>query len=113
MAVATVVLYPTPWEGVVFFKYTCDASPSATSLNLGFVPRFAMGWNVTDKDQMWVWSDGMTAAHVMNITTAAAAVTSNGITAIQQTDGTNHGLTIGTDAALQEASKVFQGFAVR
>ena len=109
----TPVLYPTPWEGVVFFKYTCDASPSTSQLNLGFVPRFAMGWNATDKDQMWVWSDGMTAAHCMTITTAATAVTSAGVTAVQQTDGTNHGLQIGTDAALQEASKVFQGFAVR
>lgn len=113
MAVATTVVYPSPWPGVVFFKYTCDASPSATSLNLGFVPKFAMGWNVTDKDQFWIWSSSMAAGTAMTTTTAAAAVASNGITAIQQTDGTNHGITLGTDAAIQEASKVFEGFAIR
>ena len=97
MAVATVVLSPTPFVGVVKFKYTCDASPSATNINLGFVPSLVVGWNVT----------------AMNITTAAAAIASGRITPVAQTDCTNHGFQLGTDASVQEASKVFEGYAIR
>lgn len=113
MAVATVVLSPTPFVGVVKFKYTCDASPSATNINLGFVPSFVIGWNVTDKDQFYMWSEGMANGTAMTTTTAAAAVASGGITPVAQTDGTNHGFQIGTDASVQKASKVFEGFAIR
>lgn len=112
MAVATINhIKAGPWHGCVKFKYTCDASPSATNLNLGFVPSFVLLWNVTDKDVLTFWSEGMADATASTITTATAAVSSGGITPVAQTDGTNHGILIGTDASVQEASKVFEGFA--
>lgn len=112
MAVATVNhIKAGPWHGCVKFKYTCDASPSATNLNLGFVPAFVILWNVTDKDVVTIWSEGMADATACSWGTAATAVASGGITPVAQTDGTNHGILLGTDNSVQEASKVFEGYA--
>lgn len=113
MAVATVVLSPSMIPGVVKFKYTCDSSPTATPINIGFVPSTVIVWNVTDKDVVTIWSEGMANATAITWGTAAAAVASGGITPIAQTDGTNHGFQVGTDASVQEASKVFEGYAIR
>lgn len=112
-AVATVVLSPGPFPGVIKFKYTCDASPLATPINIGFVPSCVVLWNVTDKDVVTIWSEGMADATAITWGTAAAAVATNGITPNAQTGGTNHGFTVGTDASVQEASKVFEGYAIR
>jgi hypothetical protein len=112
-AVATVVISPSVIPGVVFFKYTCDASPLATPINIGFVPSVVVVWNVTDKDVVTLWSASMADATAITITTASAAVSTNGVTPNAQTGGTNMGFTVGTDASVQEASKVFEGFAIR
>ena len=112
-AAPTVVVKPTSWPGVVKFKYTCDATPAAGPVNCGFVPGLVVLWNVTDKDVVTVWSEGMADATAITWGTAAAAVSSGGITPIAQTDGTNHGFQVGTDTSVQEASKVFEGYAIR
>jgi hypothetical protein len=112
MAVATVVLSPTIFPGLVKFKYTCDGSPTATPINVGFVPSLVVLWNVTDKDTVTIWSEGMADATASTITTAVAAVASGGITPLPQTGGTNHGFQVGTDVSVQEASKVFEGYAM-
>ena len=112
-AVATVVISPSFIPGVVFFKYTCDASPLATPINVGFVPSTVIVWNVTDKDTVTLWSSSMADATGITITTAAAAVSANGVTPNAQTGGTNLGFTVGTDVSVQEASKVWEGVAIR
>jgi hypothetical protein len=112
-AVATVVIAPTFAPFIVKFKYTCDASPLATPINIGFVPSAVILWNVTDKDVVTIWSEGMADATAITWGTAAVAVASNGITPNAQTGGTNLGFTVGTDNSVQEASKVFEGYAIR
>jgi hypothetical protein len=113
MAVATVTLRSSIAPGIVHGKYVCDSSPTATPINIGFVPSIVYVWNVTDKDVVSVWSQDMADATAITITTAAAAVAANGITPIAQTDGTNHGFQVGTDASVQEASKTFGFMAIR
>lgn len=111
MAVATVTLYPSPIQGFVTGKYVCDASPTATNINIGFVPRVVVVVNATDADQRSIWTAEMTDGYCL--TGAATAVTSGGITPVAHTDGTNHGFQVGTNAAVQEASKTFTFWAMR
>lgn len=113
MAVATVVISPSFMPGLVKFKYTCDSSITATPINIGFVPSCVVVWNVTDKDVVTIWSEGMADATAITWGTAAAAVASGGITPLPQSGGTNHGFQVGTDASVQENSKVFEGYAIR
>lgn len=111
MAVATVTIRPGINTAFVEGKYVCDASPSATNINVGFVPSRVEVVNATDKDVSLVWTSDM--ADASGITDAGAAVTSGGITPVAQTDGTNHGFLVGTDAAVQEASKTYTFRAFR
>ena len=111
MAVATVTIRPGINTAFVEGKYVCDASPSATNINVGFVPSRVEVVNATDKDVSLVWTSDM--ADASGITDSGAAVTSGGITPVAQTDGTNHGFLVGTDAAVQEASKTYTFRAFR
>ncbi len=110
MAVGTVVYYPGIQANVmVSGKLTCDSSPSATNVYCGFTPRKVVVTNATDKDVSLTWTSDMAAAS--GITDAGAAVTSGGITSLE--DSTGMGFTIGTDASCQEASKVYTWEAYR
>ena len=111
MAVATVTLRPSISPAFVSGKYVCDSSPSATNINVGFVPSMVKVTSATDKDVSCTWTSDMTDAH--GITDAGAAITSGGITPVAQTDGTNHGFLVGTDASCQEASKTYSFIAYR
>ncbi len=111
MAVAVVTIRPSNTSAFVEGKYVCDASPSNTNINVGFVPSRVVVINATDKDVSLTWTSDMTDGH--GITDAGAAVTSGGITPVAHTDGTNHGFLIGTDAAVQEASKTYTFIAYR
>lgn len=113
MAVATVTISPSTLPGVVYFKYVCDSSVTATPINIGFVPKVVVVWNVTDQNTVTVWSSAMANATGITWGTAAVAVSSGGITPIAQTDGTNHGFQVGTDSSVQVNSKTFEGFACR
>jgi hypothetical protein len=111
MAVATVTIRPSINPGVVEGKYVCDSSPSTTNINVGFVPSMVQVFNATDADVGLTWTSDM--ANGTGITDAGAAVASGGITPVAQTDGTNHGFTVGTDASCQEASKTYTFRAYR
>jgi len=111
MAVGTVTYSPGISNASVSGTLTCDASPSATYIDCGFVPSRFLIVNATDKDTSLLWTSGM--ADASGITDAGVAVTSGGITPIAQTDGTHHGVLVGTDASCQEASKVFNWTAFR
>jgi hypothetical protein len=89
----------------------CDSSPSTTNINVGFVPSMVQVFNATDADVGLTWTSDM--ANGTGITDAGAAVASGGITPVAQTDGTNHGFTVGTDASCQEASKTYTFRAYR
>jgi hypothetical protein len=111
MAVATVTLRPSISSAFVEGKYVCDATPSNTNINVGFVPSRVQVINATDADVSLIWTSDMPNGY--GITDAGAAVTSGGITPVAQTDGTNHGFLIGTDASVQEASKTYSFIAWR
>lgn len=111
MAVATVTLRPSVSVGFVSGKYVCDASPSNTNINVGFVPSVVKVYNATDADVSLTWTSDM--ADGTGITDAGAAVASGGITPVAHTDGTNHGFLVGTDASCQEASKTYSFVAFR
>lgn len=114
MAAATVTIYPNKIPGgPTFFKYVCDSSPSATNINIGFVPSYIRVWNATDGDQFAEFSTSMAAGKgLKNVAGTQAQMASGGFTLVQQTDGTNHGFSIGTDAGVQEASKTWEGYAL-
>jgi hypothetical protein len=84
-----------------------------TYINIGFVPSAVEIWNITDKDVVTIWSQDMADGTAITWGTAAVAVASGAVTPIAQTDGTNHGFSVGTDASVQEASKVFAFRAYR
>lgn len=111
MAVATVTYRPGINTAFVEGKYVCDASPSNTNINCGFVPSRVEVVNATDTDVSCTWTSDMAAG--TGITDAGAAVASGGITAVAQTDGTNHGFLIGTDASVQENAKTYTWRAYR
>ena len=111
MAVATVTIRPGLPGGPTTGKYVCDSSPSATNINVGFVPSYVKVWTATDLDTSLEWTADM--ADASGITDAGAAVSSAGITPVAHTDGTNHGFLVGTDASCQEASDTFHFIAFR
>lgn len=112
MAVATVTLRPSiAGASFVTGKYVCDASPSNTNINVGFVPSMVTVINATDKDVSLTWTSDMSDGH--GISDAGVAVTSGGITPVPHTDGTNHGFLVGTDATVQEALKTYSFIAYR
>lgn len=111
MAEATVTYRPGIATAFMQGKYVCDASPSLTYINCGFVPSRVMVINTSDNDVSLTWTSDM--ADGTGITDAGAAVASGGITPVAQTDGTNHGFSVGTDASCQEASKTYSWIAFR
>lgn len=112
MAVATVTLKPGINNAAfVTGKYVCDATPSNTNINVGFVPSMVKVTNATDTDVSCTWTEDMAAG--AGITDAGAAVASGGITPVAHTDGTNHGFLVGTDASCQEANKTYSFIAYR
>lgn len=124
MAVATYIIKDVNIEGQIKGKYTCDGTPSATYIPIGFCPSVFMGWSATDKDQWYVWSEGMADGTCIDVKAAAVAVATGGITAVKphtgeisSSDNTNArptlGVLVGVDVAVQEASKVFEFIAFR
>ena len=112
MAVATVTLRPGVQNAAfVTGKYVCDAAPSNTNINVGFVPAMVKVTNATDLDVSCTWTEDMAAG--TGITDAGAAVASGGITPVAQTDGTSLGFLVGTDASCQEALKTYSFIAYR
>lgn len=111
MAAGVVTIRPGLPGGPVTGRIVHDGSPAATNVNLGFVPSYFKIWNSTDEDTSLEWTADMAAG--TGVTDAGAAVASGGITAVAQTDGTNHGVLVGTDASCQEASKTFSFLAFR
>lgn len=111
MAVGTVTVRAGINSAFVEGKLVCDASPSATYIDVGFVPTRFEIMNATDKDVSLTWTSDM--ADDSGITDAGVAVTSGGITPVAQTNGTHHGVLVGTDASCQEASKTYTWRAYR
>ncbi len=111
MAVATVTIRPSINRAFVEGKYVCDSSPSTTYINVGFVPSRVEVINATDADVGCTWTKDMADGY--GITDAGAAITSGGITPVPQTNGTNHGFSVGTDASCQEALKTYTFIAYR
>jgi hypothetical protein len=111
MAAGTVTIRPSLPGQPVTGKIVYDGSPTATNVNLGFVPSMFKIINTSDNDVSLTWTADM--ADGAGITDAGAAVASGGITPVAQTDGTNHGVLVGTDASCMEASKTYSFIAWR
>ena len=86
-------------------KYVCAATVSLSYINVGSEPSMVKVINATDGDVSLTWTKDM--ANGTGITDAGAAVASGGITPVAQTDGTNHGFSVGTDASCQESNKTY------
>jgi hypothetical protein len=123
-AANTIIIKDVFIEGQVTGTYTCASSTGATYVPCGFAPSVVMGWNVTDKDQWFLWSEGMGAGTAINMGAAAVAVATGGITAVAgetgeiSTGDNTHarparGFLLGVDLGIQEASKVFDFIAFR
>ncbi|MGL5936012.1 MAG: hypothetical protein ACRCZI_10395 [Cetobacterium sp.] len=113
MAASIVTLRPSISPGMVTGRYVCDAAPTLTNINIGFVPSFVEVWNITDGDTYSFWSEDMAANTCISITTAAATVGSGSIAPVAHTDGTNLGFSVGTNVAVQEALKTWGFRATR
>jgi hypothetical protein len=123
MAAATVVLKDhVVGQGPTKGTYTCDATPSATYVPLGFTPSVVFYHSVTSSSPWGIWSEGMADGTALAMTTAAAAVATLGITPIKgetgeisSGDNTNarptRGFIVGTN--VQTASEVFEFIAFR
>lgn len=110
---AAVVTY-RPGLGMTAFsegRYVTDGSPVATNINCGFVPSRVEIVNASDLDASAVWTSDM--ANGTAIDDTGAAIASNGITPVAQTDGVNHGFLVGTSTVINEASKTFTWRAYR
>jgi hypothetical protein len=111
MGAATVTIKAGLPGGPVMGKYVCASTVSLSYINIGFVPRMVKVINATDKDVSLTWTEDMTDGH--GITDAGVAVTSGGISPVAQTNGTNHGFSVGTDASVQESAKTYSFIAWR
>lgn len=111
MGAATVTINAGLPGGPVTGKYVCASTVSLSYINIGFVPSYVKVWNATDNDVSCEHTADMTAAK--GVDDAGTAVASGAITLVQQTDGTNHGFSVGTDASCQEASKTYNFIAFR
>jgi len=85
--------------GIVAGTYT--GTGAAQTVTLGFKPKAVFMYNQTDGDFFGGHIEGMTDATAFAITTATAAVASQGITL------TSRGFTLGTDAGANENAKVY------
>lgn len=91
---------------------TYTSNGSANNVTLGFNPAFILVINESDGDTIGFWIEGMANAELQKVvdsgtgTTDLSFVTSNGITVSSGV------VTFGTDAALNENTKVFRYFAI-
>lgn len=84
--------------------YTSDGN--ANTVTVGFNPAMIIVINTTDGDTMGLWFEGMAAASVQkNVAGTHTFATTNGISV------SNGVITFGTDATLNENTKVFRYFA--
>jgi hypothetical protein len=90
---------PRPFDRVTG-SYT--GTGAAQTITLGFRPTFLWINNETDGDTCGFYIDGMPADTAQTIVLATAKVASQGITL------SNTGFSLGTDAALNENTKVFR-----
>lgn len=114
MAVATVTLRPGIEQAYVEGKYVCDASPSATNINVGFAPSRVELIDATSMTTFTIWTSDMPAGQgLKNVSGTQSAISSSGVTSVGSTDGVNFGFSIGTDAGVQVASHTWTFRAYR
>lgn len=81
---------------------------AAVSVTLGFKPVALILFNSTDNDVLWLYFDGMTDAHALQVanhdTAQVSALTSNGVTLSAR------GFSAGT--SLSESAKVIRYLAI-
>ena len=93
---------------LVFGQYACDASPSATTVPLGFRPRMIIAVQSTDGTGFWIWSTTFADDTALkNVAGTQTLLASGGITP------SDTGFVVGAGAGVQTASKVFEFVAFR
>lgn len=92
-------------QGFVVAAYT--GTQATLNLDLGFIPIAARGINVTDGDAGWTWFRGMDTAMCISEGSALASVTSAGVTTLDGSAGNGIGLTLGSNAIVNETDKVY------
>lgn len=86
-----------------WFIGTYAGTTAAQKINIGFKPSLVIAVNMTDADTIYIWSK-TDVAQVIAITTAVAT----SATAITQVDdGTNLGISLPSDAVVNENAKTY------
>ena len=102
--------------GFVVASYT--GTTNNINLDLGFIPAYAQGWDVSDGLTSWFWANGMSGAaggttamgvvvsspSAGSTTIATIAAGAGGIGTLTGATGSGIGLTIGTNTAINIAS---------
>ena len=78
---------------------------AAQTITMGFRPKAVIAWNRTDGDTVWLWADGISTTQVSIV---GAAATNTATVAV-----TDHGLSLPTDAVINENAKVYDFIAFR
>jgi hypothetical protein len=78
---------------------------AAQTITLGFRPKAFIAWNRTDGDTVLFWADGVTTT-LVSVDTEAATETIT-VTA------TDHGISLPTNAVINENAKVYDIIAFR
>lgn len=97
------------YRNLVSVLASYSGTGSNVTLDLGFVPSMARGYDVTNGALGWYWFQNMdgTATTIRGVTEGAAIATisngAGGIVALDGSAGTGIGLTIGTDTTINIA----------
>lgn len=110
---AATITYTPSIAGSSFVTAKVVSDNTAYKLNVGFEPSWAIFVNITDMDTFCIWTKTMTADHAMSVAAAAADVSSGGVTLVAQTDGTNFGLSVGTNALINESGDTYDVIIAR
>ena len=94
-------------EGQSYVVASYNGTAATLNLDLGFVPIYARGVNITDGDAGWTWIRGMDSAMCISEGTALASVTSVGVTILDGSAGNGIGLTLGSNTIINESGKTF------
>lgn len=89
---------------------TTTGTGAAIDVECGFVPKLVRIFNITDGDQIDEWIDTMAAGTSLQINTAVAIRSTNGVTAFTGSATKAPGFTIGS--GISESAKVLHWYAV-
>lgn len=86
-----------------FYVGRYSGTTAAQKINFGFKPALVIGINWTDGDKIYIWSKHDTS----NIVTIDTEVAAEAVAVTQVDDGTNLGISLPSNASVNEDAKVY------